>query len=199
MIPVEFLLQTIELNDEPRRGWETRGVETPQDVAGHSWGVAFLTLLFSSRIPHLDGDRPIKLALIHDLAESITGDLVVNDPSSSLSQDEKHRRERNAMTELSELAGEADIDFDTIEELWCEYETRDSIEARFVKDMDMIEVCLLALKYETDSRYDPDSLNPGETDLRVFFDNAAEIIDTDEAKELVLELKRIYRRERNAE
>ena len=199
MIPVEFLLTAIELNDETRRGWETRGVEDAQDVAGHSWGVAFLTLLFSPRISEIDGDRAIKLALVHDLAESVTGDLVVNDPSSSLSQEEKHRREQNAMEDLADLAEGGSIHFDAVEDLWHEYENRDSIEARFVKDMDMVEVCLLALKYETNSRYDPDSLDPEENGLTVFFDKAEEIVNTDEAKELILELRRIYEKETKRE
>jgi hypothetical protein len=57
----------------------------------------------------------------------------------------------------------------------------------------------LALKYETNSRYDPDSLDPEENGLTVFFDKAEEIVNTDEAKELILELRRIYEKETKRE
>ena len=146
MPSIDFLLKTIELNEISRTGWAARGVTEPQRVAGHTWGVAFLTFLFAPSEPDIDGNKAIKIALIHDLAEAVTGDIVVNDTFGTMSADEKEQLERQAMETLAGTTKDDFTRFETIHELWDEYEDRKSPEARFVKDMDMIEVCLFALK-----------------------------------------------------
>lgn len=63
------------LKDEPRGGWVLRGVSAPESVADHSWGTAFLCLLYAAEAG-VDRDRAVAMALIHDLAEAETGDIV---------------------------------------------------------------------------------------------------------------------------
>lgn len=46
--------------------------------------------------------RCMELALIHDLAECIVGDIT---PYCGVTIEEKHKREREAMAELAQLAG----------------------------------------------------------------------------------------------
>lgn len=190
---IEFLLKALELNEISRTGWAARGVTEPQRVAGHTWGVAFLTLLFASEEPDVDQNRAIKIAIIHDLAETITGDIVINESYGAMSADEKEQLERQAMETISNIAGPDLTQFDGIHELWREYEDRGSPEARFVKDMDLIEVCLFALKYETESRYDPDAIENDEFDnLDGFFATAKETIRSETGRTLFREIKTAY-------
>src|SRR5690606_5214441 len=63
------------LKDEARGGWLLRGVRDPESVAAHSWGTALLCLLYADDAG-VDRDRAMVMALVHDLAEARTGDVV---------------------------------------------------------------------------------------------------------------------------
>ena len=91
----------------------------------------------------LNKDRCIKLALAHDMAECIVGDVT---PSDRVSKEEKHRQEKQAMEQLAELAGEEAGK--ELYELWEEYEFQKTPEANFVKDVDRFEMVLQAHEYE---------------------------------------------------
>ena len=47
--------------------------------------------------------RCIKISLVHDMAESIVGDIT---PSDNVSKDDKHRMEREAMEKIMGLVGD---------------------------------------------------------------------------------------------
>lgn len=141
------LARAFALKDERRTGWQLRGIEDPETVAGHSWGVSLLCLAYGDRAG-IDTDRALALAVVHDLAEAETGDVATRaDPDDqSVSAAEKDTREREAIGSLAEPLA--------FLPLWEEYEARESPEARFVKDMDLIDMCLQALVYERQRRYE---------------------------------------------
>ncbi|NXH16220.1 HDDC2 protein, partial [Bucco capensis] len=90
--------------------------------------------------------RCIRLALVHDMAECIVGDIA---PADNISKEEKHRREEvwtAAMQELTQLLSEELRK--EIYELWEEYESQCTAEAKFVKQLDQCEMILQALEYE---------------------------------------------------
>ena len=127
----------------PRAGWLQRGVAQPESVAEHSFGVAALALLVGREYPALDRGRLLALALLHDMAEALLGDL----PASArrlLGADVKHTAERRAAAELfGNLPGGAEY-----LALWDEYARSASPEARLVKGLDRIELLAQALAYE---------------------------------------------------
>ncbi|MFW6045937.1 MAG: HD domain-containing protein [Natronomonas sp.] len=145
------LERSFALKDVRRTGWQLRNVEDPETVAGHSWGVAMLVFLFAP--DHIDRDRTIRMALIHDVAEAVVGDYPTRaDPADEpIDPAEKDRLERHALGD--ELDG---LDPETIT-LWEEYAARNSKEAQFCKDMDLIDTCLQALLYLRTARYYPDA------------------------------------------
>ncbi len=65
-----------------RTGWMLRGVphEVAESVAEHTFEVAFLTLLITEALAKhgidIDQGKALKIAIIHDLPESISGDIV---------------------------------------------------------------------------------------------------------------------------
>lgn len=93
--------------------------------------------------PTVDKDRCIKLALVHDMAECIVGDIA---PSDNISKAEKHRQEEEAMRHLTGLLPEGLRQ--EVYGLWEEYETQSSPEARLVKEFDILEMILQAHEYE---------------------------------------------------
>ncbi|HEX8906312.1 MAG TPA: HD domain-containing protein [Longimicrobiaceae bacterium] len=128
------------LKDTPRAGWALRGIPAPESVAEHSHRVALLALVLAPRAaPPLDVGRCVAMALVHDLAESLVGDIT---PYDGVSADEKRRREDAAIREMATLAGDA-----SLAELWREYDAAETAEARFVKELDKLETVLQAAEY----------------------------------------------------
>src|SRR2546422_11210482 len=72
------LLERLKL--EPRQGWKEKlRLSHVESVADHSYGVAMLCLFQAWSRGGYDLERLLKLALIHDLDEAITGALTPED------------------------------------------------------------------------------------------------------------------------
>ena len=188
---IEFYLKALDLKDEKRTGWELRNIEQPESVASHSWGAAMLCLMLAEK-EELDRQKCVEMALIHDLAEAETGDFATRDidGKKEVEAEEKEELELAAIKELTE-----GLDSDKINKLWQEYEDRETPEAEFVKDMDLVDMCLQALKYEKDERYDPEEENENfqEYDnLDEFFATSEPRLNTETGKDLFAEIKQRY-------
>lgn len=101
-----------------------------QNNSEHSFRVAFLALMIAKYEKVLSDEKIIKMALIHDLGESRTGDV--------------HYLSRQYTTRNEKLAIE-DVFKDTImgiemTSLWEEFENRTTIESKIVKDADNLDV-----------------------------------------------------------
>ena len=70
---IDFLRVTERLKDAPRHCWTTGGRR--ESVAEHSWRVALMAMLMADEFPELDIDRVIRMCLVHDLGEAVTGDI----------------------------------------------------------------------------------------------------------------------------
>jgi putative hydrolase of HD superfamily len=137
------LLERLKL--EPRRGWKEKlRLANPESVADHSYGVAMLGLFQAWSRGGYDIERLLKIALLHDLDEAITGDLTPK-VKRTLGREEVLRRKRIAgqkiMSLLSEKARSEWIG------LWTDLRRGRSKEARLVKDLDQLEMVLQAKAY----------------------------------------------------
>ena len=103
--------------------------------------------------PSIKKDRCVKMAIVHDLAEAIVGDITPLDP---VSKPEKHRREFSTMEYLTRdlLAPISKTIADEFLGLFEEYEAGETPEAVFVKDIDCYELVLQTVEYE--KRYGKD-------------------------------------------
>lgn len=147
---LKFLTLVGQLKATKRTGWIKRGIKSPESVSDHMYRMSIICFLLGNQpndtaAPKLDKDRCIKVALVHDLAECIVGDIT---PSCGVSKEEKHLKEKEAMDELSSLVG--DEAGKEIYELWEEYENQKTCEAQFVKDVDRFEMILQAFEYENE-------------------------------------------------
>ena len=130
-----------ELKKTPRRGWKEKvGIQNPESVADHAYGVALMAMVFSD-IGHMDAGKIMKMALLHDLAESITGDFMPNE----ISKENKRIVETQAMSEiLSNLPPELATKYSS---LWDEYLEGTSKESALVHEIDKLEMAVQAAKY----------------------------------------------------
>ncbi|KMS94555.1 hypothetical protein BVRB_020230, partial [Beta vulgaris subsp. vulgaris] len=91
----------------------------------------------------------VQLSIVHDMAEAIIGDLT---PDSGISKHDKHMMESQALDQmLADLDGPVQ---DRIRQLWNEYEQAETAEAKYVKDVDKIEMLIQAFEYERDQGLD---------------------------------------------
>jgi len=110
-----------------------------ESSAAHSWRLSLMVFMIASELGlDLDIEKALKIAIVHDLGESITGDIdYVLVAKGVVSKEEKKKIEECAMQEmknsLSKKAG------DEIYSLWKEFEDQSSNEGKFVKALDKLE------------------------------------------------------------
>lgn len=150
-------IRMMDLKGLYRQGWLKRGVPEArtESVADHSFGTALLALLLAERLKaspeflDLDSHRCIEMALVHELGEVYVGDIT---PVDGVSREEKYVREREAFIKVVESLPNRD----RLLELWEDFEAGRSPEARFVRQLDRLEMGLQAalLKAEGYQRMD---------------------------------------------
>jgi len=140
---LSLLLQANRLKVTPRGGWAIRGLNDVESVADHSFGVIFVALILAELIDEpVDREKVLTIALIHDLPEAAITDI----PSPAqryFPAGAKRQAELNAMTEILE-----GFEFgERLQRWWQEFEDRESVEGRLVRDADRIELMLQAYVY----------------------------------------------------
>lgn len=140
---LEFLRNAGDLKMIPRTGWVQAGIKEPESVADHSFRMTLLAMVLSDQMG-LDTEKVVRMALIHDLAESRTGDLTPSQKPNDHSENES-----NAMEEILSLLPRGLGD--RYMGLWEEYEMKETPEARLVHNADRIEMLVQAHEYEDGS------------------------------------------------
>ncbi|KAJ8634724.1 hypothetical protein MRB53_008991 [Persea americana] len=170
---VDFLSLCHRLKTTKRTGWIYRGIQDPESISDHMYRMGIMALV-APDIPGVNRDRCVKMAIVHDIAEAIVGDIT---PSDGISKSEKSRREQEALDYMCKLLGGGSRATE-IAELWKEYEENSSPEAKVVKDFDKVEMILQALEYE----------NEQGKDLDEFFQSTAGKFQTDVGKAWAAEI-----------
>ncbi|QRV88824.1 HD domain-containing protein [Ceratobasidium sp. AG-Ba] len=111
---------------------------------------------------NLDIAKCVMMSVVHDLAEAVVGDIA---PWEGISKAEKTLREKEGMrVMLSDMLHDSPA-AKRIEALWEEYEGQITPEARFVKDLDRLEMALQASEYEK-------AYSNSQARLQTFFDSS---------------------------
>lgn len=133
---LEFLFELGALRNMPR-AWVQYGVVNPASNLEHTLRVIFLALLIARREKKGDEAKIMKMALIHDIPESRTGD------HNYLQKVYVEANEDKAIHDIVE-----DTAFKDFEKIFHEYEKRTSIEAKIVKDADNLDVDMEMKEFE---------------------------------------------------
>ncbi len=150
MDQVKFFETIMKLKSVRRSGWVERGVKEPETSADHSLLVSLLVLILG-KSRKLDLNKAVKMALLHDLPESIVGDIISKDKweaEGKMWKKDKIILERKAMQELASLSGRREI-----LELWDEFNDMQSPEAIFVEQADRLATILQAIEYYKEGNY----------------------------------------------
>jgi putative hydrolase of HD superfamily len=128
----------------PRKGWVMNKVNDPESVADHSMRTAFLALNICPE--DVNKDKAVQMALIHDVAESIVTDIT---PYDGVTLEDKYGREDRAWSTICGSLGN-----DEMHQIWREMEEGKTKEAKFVKELDKLEMLITAEEYENDQGLD---------------------------------------------
>lgn len=130
-----FLQEAERLKDTLRSGSTRLG--RPESTAEHSWRLTLMVLLFEKDLAGIDFLKLVKLCLIHDLGEAISGDV-----PAPLQQEGDARLERERR-DFQVLCGDLPDDLgEDLLGLWDEYAEAKTPEACLAKAFDKLETIL---------------------------------------------------------
>lgn len=136
----DFLLLADKLKCVKRYGSNKNMADADRDsAADHSWRLALMVFAVASEFDlKLDVTKAMGMALIHDIAESISGDVDYRDiVSKKITPEQKKSKEDSAMKIIFQSMPPKLRK--NISALYKEYELKKSEEAKFVKALDRIE------------------------------------------------------------
>lgn len=165
---VELFRTVGKLKKVKRAGWGLRGVSNPESVAEHSHRMSVMALMLGEMLG-ADSLKLSAMCAIHDVAESITGDIT---PEDGVSAERKRELEESAVREMfmDVPGGEKHVS------MWLEYEGGNTKESRAARLLDKLEMALQAAEYAEEN---------SAIDLSEFMDSAAGIIDGTELQILL--------------
>jgi putative hydrolase of HD superfamily len=126
---VNFLFEmgNIRLID---RMWRRFHTTSFANLADHHFRVFWIAMTIAAHEKDVDTGKIAKMALVHDIAESRAGDV------DYIARQYVERNEELAIQDMLQGTG-LEAEFHA---LWEEYETRESLESKIVKDADNLDV-----------------------------------------------------------
>ncbi len=134
---VQFFIELGVLKRLPRAGWVRVGVQNPETVASHSYRTAMIAWALAKFL-NADADKVVKMALLHDVEESRTGDLDMVTKKYHLN--DKRANAYSDILKNSPFMVEGLV-------LVAELSSQKTIEAKIVKDADKLDLFLQAFEY----------------------------------------------------
>ncbi len=171
---LKFFESVIDLKKVHRQGWiDQLGLNNPESVTDHSFSMTIMAMVLSD-IQKLDTEKVIRISLLHDLAESKTGDVT----PKMMSRDEKKEIERKAMKKIFDFLPKEISN--CYQKLWDEYQDNSSEESQFVHDIDKLEMAFQAYCYSKDGF--------SKKELKTFFDTANNEIKNENVRKILSKL-----------
>lgn len=143
------LIELQRLKRLDRTGWTLRGLPNgTESVASHSFGVSVTAMMLADEIIarglQLDTERVLRMALLHDWAETRVGDMP-RTATRYFGAAARKLAEGRAFADIVAGAGPGEAAY---QKLYDDYEQRQSIEARVVKAADVIDLLVQAYALE---------------------------------------------------
>ena len=108
-----------------------------ESTAEHTWRLCLMVMLLEKQYPDVDVLRLIKICIIHDLGEAISGDIAAVDQVEGMDKSKEERADLELL--ISPLSEDLQSE---ILVLWDEYENASSKEAQLAKAFDKLETIL---------------------------------------------------------
>ncbi len=143
------LIELQRLKRLERTGWTLRGQPNgTESVASHSFGVCVTAMMLADEVKarglEVDCERVLRMALLHDWAETRVGDMPKT-ATNYFGADARKTAETNAFADIVSDLGGGESQYKA---LYHDYEQRESVEARLVKAADVIDLLIQAYALE---------------------------------------------------
>jgi len=155
LVLLNFFSEIGKLKMMPRRGWIFRRVKNPESISAHSFRLAIMAWIFGKRIPDLNTEKIIKLALVHDLTKVYAVDstpydkiLIRKEDFKKIKKEIFYRNYKNESVALKKL--DTNLPNYLKKELivcWDDFQKGLSKEGKFIRQVSRIENLLQALEY----------------------------------------------------
>jgi putative hydrolases of HD superfamily len=132
---LEFLRIAERLKSTPRSGWTTAGER--ESVAAHTWRLCLMATVLADQLAGVDVSRLLKICLVHDLGEALSGDVPA--PQQSPDGGKAARERADLQVLLAPLPRRLQSELIA---LWEEYEAAQTPEAKLAKGLDKLETIL---------------------------------------------------------
>lgn len=130
---IDFLGRIEPLKCNTRHSWTSNGRQ--ESVAEHSWRLAVMAMLCSDDFPELDMNKVIRMCLVHDWGEAITGDI----PAFWKNAEHEVREEEAIASLLHELPMPVS---EELFQLFDEMQRKETPEAKLYKALDNMETLI---------------------------------------------------------
>lgn len=144
---IEFLTKIGKSKKILRHGWVREKIKDPESVAEHSFRLSVLAMVLADQLG-VDKEKLIKMALLHDIGEVITGDIVWSRGGiiDIKKRAEKEELEKKGIEKVFKIIGKSHEYLRLFEEMI----ERVSLEAKVFWEIDKLEMAIQALEYERD-------------------------------------------------
>jgi putative hydrolase of HD superfamily len=145
---LQTLIELQRLKRLDRTGWTLRGLPNgTESVAAHSFGVVVTAMLLTDRCKArgvaIDAEKVLRMALLHDWAETRVGDM----PRTATLYFGSAARKQAETAAFADIVSPLDAD-GSYANLYNDYERRESTEARLVKAADVLDLLIQVLALE---------------------------------------------------
>lgn len=159
---LDFINTAANLKSVPRQGWIDKLItKNPESVADHTFLMSVIGMILSDS-RNFNTEKILKMILLHDLAESITGDIT---PEEKPVEEKKHLENMTMNDVISKLPENLQNQY---LQIWKEYQDNQTKEAVFVHQVDKLEMAIQAKIYEKQTA--SEKIHP-------FLDSAKKAID----------------------
>ena len=172
---LDFFELSANLKNVPRQGWiDKLSLTDPESVADHSFSMAVIGMVLSD-FKNYNTEKILKMILLHDLAESITGDFTPEQKTKEMKKKLENKIMKKIILKLPKKLQNDYLD------IWREFQKNKTVEATFVHQIDKFEMALQAKVYQTKN-------NSKKT--QIFFKTAEKEIKDIQLTNLIKKLKK---------
>ena len=130
---ITFLTTIEKLKCNTRHCYTSSGRK--ESVAEHSWRLSVMAMLCADEYPEIDINKVIKMCLVHDFGEAVTGDI----PAFEKTENDEAEEEKAVQSILSMLPDDYKNE---LSELFLEMNELKTDEAKLFKALDNLEAVL---------------------------------------------------------
>ena len=142
---VRFFHEIGRLKEIKRTGWINYGVKNGESVADHSFRAAVMAYYLAPQV-NVSPEKAMRYALFHDCCEAYAGDIPSRPSMGKAELRKKFLAESKGLQKLCRFLPRPAAKEQ--EKMFKELEKCSTKLAKFVKDMDVLELALQALEYK---------------------------------------------------